>query len=908
MSNDIQISEENIKLTDLLDVEMLQRVQDAFAKMTGLAVITVNADGVPVTKGSNFCTFCSLYNRQSPIGNFRCQSCDANGAKLALAEGKPVSYTCHAGLVEFAAPILAGNTMIGYFVGGQVRTTPPNVSSLLQGAREIGVDAIAYLQSAINVPSISQEEIDRAAAFLYTIADVISSITYHRYVMHKANEEIERTAQLKSDFLANMSHEIRTPMNAVIGMAEMALREEMSPAARDYIQQIKTSGKTLLTIINDILDFSKIESGKMDIIEANYSPCDLISDITNIISTRIGEKDIEFLLDINPNLPCELYGDNIRIKQVITNISNNAIKFTEKGQVLLKLDYEMMSDDKINLKVSVTDTGIGIRKEDIEKLFESFQQLDSKRNRNIEGTGLGLPISRKLLTLMGGDMDIESEYGVGSTFSFHLPQKIVNAEPCVTLNANAADIKVAYFISNSYLKAQLERDFARFGVQTLEFTKKCDMVSLAKEKPNFVFVGNALIPKKVHEYAVQYPDITFIQMIAYHEAVESDLENLFILKKPLSPLTLSAIFSHEYQENEATGQTESTLFDFIAPDARVLIVDDNPVNLTVAKGLIEPLSMQIDTALDAHSALELIENKMYDIIFMDHMMPEIDGVEATHLIRSFHPSYAAVPIIAFSANAVEGTKKMFLDEGMNDFVGKPVDAYELVTKLKQWLPQDKVTPVSGRAKKKKQTNSAQELPHIEGLDVHAAVQLLGDAAFYMEILKDYYHLINQKTTVINEALKAQDWNRYTIEVHALKSSSKQIGAMELSGIAAELEAAGKNLDLKYIQNNNTHLIKKYHQLQDTLKAVFPTKEPDVQAQALEAIPKELLLETFARMEESITNLDTDALEGALALLQSYHHPPKHQKLLKELTAAADGFDFETCEQLLTNWKTLANLK
>ena len=499
MANDIQISEENIKLTDLLDVEMLQRVQDAFAKMTGLAVITVDADGVPVTKGSNFCAFCSLYNRNSPLGAFRCQSCDANGAKLALEAGKPVSYTCHAGLVEFAAPILANDTMIGYFVGGQVRTTPPNVSSILQGAREIGVDAIAYLQSAINVPTIGQEEIDRAAAFLYTIADVISSITYHRYIMHRANVEIERTAQLKSDFLANMSHEIRTPMNAVIGMAEMALREEMSPAARDYIQQIKTSGKTLLTIINDILDFSKIESGKMDIIEANYSPCDLINDISNIISTRIGEKNIEFLLDINTTLPCQLYGDNIRIKQVITNISNNAIKFTEKGQVLLKLDYEYISDDEINFKVSVTDTGIGIHKKDIEKLFESFQQLDSKRNRNIEGTSLGLPISRKLLTLMGGDMDIESEYGVGSTFSFHLPQKVINSEACVPMITNASHIKVAYLITNPYLKAQLERDFTRFGVQSCEYTKKCDMTSLAKDKPNFVFVGSSLIPKKVRE-------------------------------------------------------------------------------------------------------------------------------------------------------------------------------------------------------------------------------------------------------------------------------------------------------------------------------------------------------------------------------------------------------------------------
>lgn len=906
MANEIQISEENIKLTDVLDIEILQRVQDAFAKMTGLAIITVDADGAPVTKGSNFCTFCSLYNRQSPLGAFRCQGCDANGAKLALEAGQPVSYTCHAGLVDFAAPILANGTMIGYFVGGQVRTTPPDVAKILQAAREIGVDAIAYLQAAINVPMISQEEIDRASAFLYTIADIISSITYHRYIMHKAKTEIEHTAQLKSDFLANMSHEIRTPMNAVIGMTEMALREEMSPTAREYIQQIRTSGKSLLTIINDILDFSKIESGKLDIIPANYTPCDLISDISNVISTRIGEKNIEFLLDINPTLPCQLYGDNIRIKQVITNITNNAIKFTEKGQVVLHMDYDTLSDDEIMLKVSVTDTGIGIRKKDIEKLFESFQQLDSKRNRNVEGTGLGLPISRKLITLMNGDMEIESEYGSGSTFSFYLPQKVVNTNACANLITNAENIKVAHLITNPYLKAQLKRDFERLGIHSLEYTKKGDLDNLDKEKPNFIFVGNALIPKKVREYAIKHPDITFVHMIAYHEAADSDLDNLIILKKPVMPRTLTEIFNHEFQGNESANNTASTIFDFVAPDAKVLIVDDNPVNLTVAKGLLEPLQMQIDTALDAHSALECIEDKIYDIIFMDHMMPEIDGVEATHLIRSFHPNYALVPIIAFSANAVEGTKKMFLEEGMSDFVGKPVDVGELVAKIKQWLPQEKMMPVSQMTKKKKKTSPAQPLPHIEGLDVTAGVQMLGDIDFYMEILKDYYQLIDSKIAILSSTLQNMDLERYTVEVHALKSSSKQIGAMELSGIAAELEAAGKSLDLQYIQDNNELLLQKYKKLQDTLKNVFPEKEAKTPKSKANTISKDLLLDYFAKMEDAISNLDTDELEAIIEKLKEFQHPAKQQKFLTKLSDAVNVFDFEACEQHLIEWKDLAN--
>ncbi len=345
-----------ITITDLFEVEMLQRLQDSFSKMTGFAAIITDAEGVPVTKGTNFTDFCSKYTRNSPIGCLRCQQCDKHGAELSLKVGSSVTYYCHAGLMDFAAPIMAGDKMVGCFVGGQVLISPPDITRIMQVAAEIGIDLINYLQSVMSVPTIEKSKLDNAALFLYTLTSALSSIAYHKYIMKEANIEIEKAANMKSDFLANTSHELRTPMNAIIGMTEMALREEMTPTAKNYINQIKAAGKSLLIIINDILDFSKIESGKMDIVADDYEPTSLINDIATIISTRIVKDDVELILDINPQIPKVLSGDMVRLKQIITNLANNAVKFTKLGQICLKYDFEIVSEDTVNLLFSVSDT------------------------------------------------------------------------------------------------------------------------------------------------------------------------------------------------------------------------------------------------------------------------------------------------------------------------------------------------------------------------------------------------------------------------------------------------------------------------------------------------------------------------------------------------------------------------
>lgn len=405
----------------------------------------------------------------------------------------------------------------------------------------------------------------------------VTLLQKHTQQILELKEAAERAAKVKSDFLANMSHEIRTPMNAITGMTEMILRGRLDEEQKEYAYQIKNASSSLLTIINDILDFSKIESGKMEIVEDEYELMSLLDDVGSIVKTRIGEKELKYIVHINQEIPHRLYGDDNRIKQMIINLANNAVKFTEEGAVTLSVDFEK-EEEQILLTVKVKDTGIGIKKEDMEKIFESFAQADSHRNRSIEGTGLGLAITKNLAELMHGTIQVRSVYNVGSEFSFTVPQRVIDWTPCASVDYKS-------------------------------------------------------IREREHE---NYPHFT-------------------------------------------------------ASQANVLVVDDNRVNLLVAEGLMQPFQIQVTLADSGKKALQLIKEYSYDLVFMDHIMPEMDGIETTKAIRKMPGEYyQKLPIVAFSANAVNNARELLLTGGMNDFVAKPVEVGELTRALLTWLPEEKV--------------------------------------------------------------------------------------------------------------------------------------------------------------------------------------------------------------------------
>lgn len=893
---------EEITLTDLFEVEMLQRIQDAFAKMTGLAAQITDANGKPITRGSNYTDYCAKYTRKSVLGCVRCEQCDKRGAELALKSGSSITYYCHAGLMDFAAPIMAGDTMIGCFVGGQVLTEPPDITKIMQVAAEIDVDLINYLQSALEVPVVERTKVENAANFLYTLTNILSTISYHKYIMHQANIEIEKVANLKSDFLANMSHEIRTPMNAVIGLAEMALREDLPPNARDYINQIKSSGKTLLTIINDILDFSKVESGKMDIVEEEYEPVSVINDISSIVSTRLEKEDVEFILDMNPKIPRKLVGDNIRLKQIIINLANNAVKFTKSGQVKLSFDYKEVDDDDIELLFSVEDTGIGIKKTDMSRLFQSFQQLDSKRNRNIEGSGLGLAISKQLLQLMHGDIKVESTYGEGSTFSFNLPQKVIDMEPSIQINHTEQETLYGY-VENTYISKQLKEDLTRLGYTYQNMSSTTELLENLVNYKSYVFLEAKSFTPEVQSFITTHPDMTAIVLVNFKSTQSYDIPNVITVKKPLSSLYLAAIFNEEvhFFDNQ---ESSDEYYDFTAPEAKILIVDDNTVNLTVCEGLLEPLSMQVDTAVSGQDAIDKISKKKYDLILMDHMMPEIDGIETTHIIRRFHKEYEEVPIIALTANAVFGIKEMFIQEGLNDFIAKPIEVRILVSKLKRWLPKAKLKNVNTKntqAGKENRIQPQEEVaPIIQDLDTASALKLLGSAKLFWNVLKDYYHTIPKKHALIKQYTEEKNWHSYTIEVHALKSASKQIGANKLSEDAAELEAAGHALDEALILEKTPALLNLYLHYEGILKPFFPEEE-DTNADQKEIICKSILLEAFEKLQVALDDLDMDGMEAVKTTLSEYRYEGHSLELYKKLCSAIEEIDPDACEAIMDDW-------
>ncbi len=889
-------SEPSLALTDLIDVEILQQIQDAFSNMTGMAALTTDAEGNPVTKGSNFTEFCMDYTRKSKLGSERCEQCDKHGAEMTLESGKAVTYYCHAGLVDFAAPIMANGVMVGSFIGGQVLTRCPKLQKFELIAKELDIDPEQYKEAVKKVRITDKASIDKAAQSLCTIANTLSNIAYKSYRLYQSNIEIEKASNMKSDFLANMSHEIRTPMNAILGMVDLALREDMSPAARDFIKQIKISGKNLLVIINDILDFSKIEAGKMDIIEAEYEPLSVINDVAGIVNSRIGIKPIEFTMDISPKLPKKLFGDNYRIHQILINLLNNAVKFTKKGEVHLTVDCEVYpkNPEYAIITTSISDTGIGIKKEDIGKLFNSFQQVDSKRNRNIEGTGLGLAISQQLLKMMNGTISVESEYEKGTTFTFVLPQKIVDG--AYSIPPLSEKKHAAVLVENQYVRKQIFKDLSSINVEYTEIENIKDAPHIT---PDFVIVEEKFITQKLLDFLAGHPDIVCIGIAGYtYRNTVSDVPNIRILRKPVYSLGLCNAMGIAEVELEADN-TEENAFTFTAPSANILIVDDNSVNLTVAKGLLEPLQMQIDTAESAGKAIEMLHKKQYDLIFMDHMMPEVDGVEATHIIRRLMRNYDNVPIIALTANAISGTRDMFIKEGMNDFVPKPIEIMDITSKLKLWLPPEKIVLTSGKVNTE---NKDSILPEkIEGLNIAEALKLLGNEKLFVSVLKEYYISIDKKSDIIEGHFRENRIRDYTIEVHALKSSSRQIGADSLSALAADLEKAGNDNNIEFIEKKTPPLLEQYRHYKEVLAPLFP--ECDVKTEKRAATPDEIR-NMLGELNAALDNFDTLQVDDVIEKMSDFVYEEEQLSLFEDLRSAAENTDIELCGNISGKWLSL----
>ncbi len=896
---------EKIHLTDLFDIETLQRMQDSFSSALCISTGISDENGAALTKHVSNCEFCFKYTKGSEEGLKRCRLCDKQGAGLAMENGGMKLYTCHAGLKDYAVPIMVEGQYLGCIFGGQVLYEPLPEEKVRAYAEELGISPDEYVEAAKKIPIVSEEKLRRTADYLHSAVNLLFKMAYERYKTLQMNNVIEKEAHMKSDFLANMSHEIRTPMNAVIGMAEMALREDLPPAAREYIKQIMASGRTLLAIINDILDFSKIESGKMDINLVEYEPFSLVKDVANVIMTRIGNKKLEFIVEVAPDIPKQLMGDSIRIRQVIINLANNAVKFTKVGYVYLSVGYEKISDREILLKVLVEDTGIGIKKNDMGKLFQSFQQLDSKRNRNVEGTGLGLAISKQLVTLMNGRIFVESEYERGSRFAVEIPQFVIDAQPSVEIDKETSKV-AGVLCTNKYMQAHMKKMLELLHVECLMVERREDFKLLEEKKAEFFFMEleDDSYASVTNDYMTSHPDMTGVWIIGFGKRIKPFQENVIAVQKPLHIMDLAKILAHEELYSGENDSEED--FEFIAPDAEILVVDDNLPNLMVAEGILAPLQMKIDKASSGMQAIEMIEKKHYDLVFMDHMMPELDGIETTRIIRRFHEDYDNVPIIALTANVMEETQAMFLVEGMNDFVAKPIELKVIVAKIRQWLPPKKIQRIEGDGEKEEQKleklrRIAKKIV-IPKLDVLSALKLAGNEILFWQILREYAKSIPKKSKLLQQHLDAENWKNYTIEAHALKSFSRQVGAAELADLAAQMEQAGNKNDIEFIRTHHDMMLKEYREYEAILSEYL--ESPDKAIRIKEDFDKGKLLGLLDSMMEAVDNLDMDAMDDIVGQMEKMSIPKEQEQCFSQVKDAVEDLDVETCETVVEEWKKL----
>lgn len=551
--------------------------------------------------------------------------------------------------------------------------------------------------------------------FMFTIAMVYVVLSEKKARENKEllreKENAESASKAKSIFLANMSHEIRTPINGILGMDSMLLKECKDETLRDYALNIQSAGQTLLSLINDILDISKIESGKMEILPVTYSVFTVLNDCYNMVAVRAKDKNLELVMDISPEIPTALFGDEVRIRQVVNNLLSNAVKYTNEGSVTLsvwaeKVDVDPMQGDntsRVELFIQVKDTGIGIREKDREKLFADFVRLDEKRNRNIEGTGLGLNLTKQLLDMMGGTIEVESTYGVGSVFTVCLLQQVSDEKPL--------------------------GDFEKL------YRQHVNVVDAAQER-------------------------------------------------------------------------------FEAPEAKILVVDDVQMNLKVFVGLLKGSKIQIDTAMNGAEALEFIQNKRYDVIFLDHMMPVMDGVEAFRRMKKLEKNpNANTPVVMLTANAVAEARNGYMDEGFSDYMAKPIREEVLLATLKKFLSKELVKIIGEEKLDEplKVTEPKSQLALSDFLDTATGLAYcMNDKKFYKEMLDEYVK--SEKTAELKEYFENGDLEYYRITVHAVKSTSLTIGASKVSEDAKALELACKENNLNFVKQNHEAFMEEYKSL------------------------------------------------------------------------------------------------
>ena len=577
-------------------------------------------------------------------------------------------------------------------------------------------------------------------------------------------------SEAMSNFLANMSHEIRTPINAVLGMDEMILRESKDDNIKEYARVIEGAGRTLLSLINDILDFSKIEAGSLEIVDEAYELSGLLIDMINMVKLKAESKGLKLNIEVDPATPEHLFGDEMRLRQVMLNLLNNAIKYTDSGSVTLRVSFEKAEENLIKLIAAVEDTGIGIKEEDKGKLFEKFKRLDLDKNKTVEGSGLGLAIAHRIVKGMSGEIKVDSEYGKGSTFTFTVPQKVLVDE----------------------------------------------------------VIGN-----------------------------------------------------FRGRMNRASEKKVSRHHAFVAPDARILVVDDTQMNLVVVRELLKQTEIKLDEATSGAECLSLCETTKFDLILLDYRMPEMDGIETLKKLREKKKGLNyETTVIALTANAIAGARERFLKEGFDDYITKPVDGNRLEEVLLTYLPGEyieyrRMETVHEEATKKLETGVTPVI------DIEEGIRNCGSKESLDVVLEAFRTDVPGKAAMIKKSLAEGDVKRYQIEVHSIKSSARIIGAKEISALAAKLEDMADEGDAEILKEDTEKLLKMYEPLGKEAETINQVKPPD-SASGRNELNNDEWADVLTTLRAFADAMDYDNAEQLVNTVKSYSIDDDKKDQLREM--------------------------
>lgn len=649
---------------------------------------------------------------------------------------------------------------------------------------------------------------ERRSGFTSKLEKQAVSLLLAKDELEKKNIELEnamidarKASRARDVFLANMSHEIRTPINTMLGLNELILRESQDETIRGYALDIKQAGTVLLSLVSDILDFSKLQSGKMELAEGTYDISSLLNDLINSVSIPLRKKKLRLALDIASDVPYKLSGDEVHLRQIIGNLLSNAVKYTQTGMVTLHLAWEKQENDGLLLKIAVEDTGVGVKEKDIARIFETFNRLDMEASRNEEGTGLGLAVTNQLVSMMGGKLEVKSEFGKGSIFSFAIPQKIINSSP-------------------------------------------------------------------LGDFQEQY-DKSVRNSISYREK-------------------------------------------FIAPLAKILVVDDNAMNLAVAQDLLRKTKLQIDVASSGGECLEMLKRKEYHLICMDHMMPVMDGVQTLQAIRAMEDNPSRnIPVIALTANAVVGAKEFYLNAGFEDYLSKPIEPDKLEDIMIQYLPKELVylTDDEEISVESDDDESGLNEEKLTDMGINAANGLKymgGSRSLYEKVLRDFREILHEKEEQLKSMLSKEDVSGYAIIVHALKGNARNVGADELAEEAFELEKKSKAGKLEEVEVQSPILFSMMRTLGENLDRYLETEAADVSVEKEEEqteklqITEEIWKEKLQLLHRQLDDFDTDGVTESIQELKKYQLTEENRKLLRLCEKAVNDFAYDVAMEIVSS--------